>query len=204
MFFVWLSIMRKLIELFLFSFDSTCQDKEELQVNYPSMYELMHDLKGMAESNASWSRKNYLQRDTMAAAAAIYKGMVTIKKLFKSIFLILYFYIKIQLYLKCYIYIYKPRQICFSPMILRQNFVFFSILCSCNLSPIPPVLHVYISCIVKNAINVIAHIKSMNNIDIGSYKIWMKIMMPYTAPMIIQLMRIRRQIFVTHPHITLH
>lgn len=50
-------------------------DKEELQVNYPSMYELMHDLKGMAESNASWSRKNYLQRDTMAAAAAIYKDM---------------------------------------------------------------------------------------------------------------------------------
>ena len=46
----------------------------------------------------------------------------------------------------------------------------------------PKALHVYISCIVKNAINVIAHIKSMNNIDIGSYKIWMKIMMPYTAP----------------------
>ncbi|XP_071490755.1 arginine-hydroxylase NDUFAF5, mitochondrial-like, partial [Diadema antillarum] len=50
-------------------------DKEELQVNYPSMFELMHDLKGMAENNASWSRKNYLHRDTMTAAAAIYKEM---------------------------------------------------------------------------------------------------------------------------------
>lgn len=50
-------------------------DKEEIQVNYPSMYELMNDLQGMAENNASWSRKNYLRRDTTAAAAAIYKDM---------------------------------------------------------------------------------------------------------------------------------
>nr|XP_054759374.1 arginine-hydroxylase NDUFAF5, mitochondrial-like [Lytechinus pictus] len=68
-------------------------DKEELQVNYPSMYELMHDLKGMAENNASWSRKNYLQRDTMAAAAAIYKDMYgnedgTIPATFQVLFMI--------------------------------------------------------------------------------------------------------------------
>ena len=43
-------------------------------VNYPSMFELMQDLKGMGENNASWSRKPMLHRDTMAAAAAIYKG----------------------------------------------------------------------------------------------------------------------------------
>ena len=38
------------------------------------MYELMVDLKGMGENNASWSRKVRLNRDTMNAAMAIYKG----------------------------------------------------------------------------------------------------------------------------------
>jgi len=50
-------------------------DMDEVIVSYPSMFELMHDLKGMAESNCSWNRKAHLHRDTMNAAAAIYKEM---------------------------------------------------------------------------------------------------------------------------------
>ena len=40
------------------------------------MFELMEDLKGMGENNASWIRKLHLHRDTMFAASAIYKGIV--------------------------------------------------------------------------------------------------------------------------------
>ncbi|XP_077997022.1 arginine-hydroxylase NDUFAF5, mitochondrial-like [Glandiceps talaboti] len=50
-------------------------DIDEVTVNYPSMFEVMHDLKGMAENNAAWSRKLLLHRDTMMAAASIYKEM---------------------------------------------------------------------------------------------------------------------------------
>ena len=51
------------------------KDIDEVTVHYPSMFELMYDLKGMGESSADWRRKLYLRRDTLAAAAAIYKGM---------------------------------------------------------------------------------------------------------------------------------
>ncbi|KAL8611956.1 hypothetical protein ACOMHN_062585 [Nucella lapillus] len=50
-------------------------DIDEITVTYPTIYELMYDLKGMGESNCSWSRKLILHRDTMAAAAAIYQTM---------------------------------------------------------------------------------------------------------------------------------
>ena len=49
-------------------------DTDEITVGYPSMFELMNDLKGMGENNASWIRKAHLHRETMFAAAAIYKG----------------------------------------------------------------------------------------------------------------------------------
>lgn len=42
------------------------------------MFELMDDLKGMGENNASWIRKLHLHRDTMFAASAIYKGFTTL------------------------------------------------------------------------------------------------------------------------------
>ena len=51
------------------------QDIDEIQVNYPSMFELMHDLRGMGESNCAWNRPIMLKRTTMNAAAAIYKNM---------------------------------------------------------------------------------------------------------------------------------
>lgn len=50
-------------------------DVDELTVNYPSMFELMQDLKGMGENNASWRRPLRLKRDTMFAAGAIYQEL---------------------------------------------------------------------------------------------------------------------------------
>uniref|UniRef100_A0A8B9HNR7 Arginine-hydroxylase NDUFAF5, mitochondrial n=1 Tax=Astyanax mexicanus TaxID=7994 RepID=A0A8B9HNR7_ASTMX len=51
------------------------QDVDEIQVNYPGMLEVMSDLQGMGESNCAWNRRSLLHRDTMLAAAAIYKEM---------------------------------------------------------------------------------------------------------------------------------
>ncbi|XP_065568721.1 arginine-hydroxylase NDUFAF5, mitochondrial-like [Artemia franciscana] len=50
-------------------------DSDEMVINYPSMFELLWDLKGMGENNAAWTRKPYLQRDSLMAAAAVYKEM---------------------------------------------------------------------------------------------------------------------------------
>ena len=50
-------------------------DADEVVVRYPSMFELLYDLKGMGENNCSWNRKNHLHRDTLLAAASIYKEM---------------------------------------------------------------------------------------------------------------------------------
>ncbi|KND03452.1 uncharacterized protein SPPG_00935 [Spizellomyces punctatus DAOM BR117] len=48
-------------------------DVDEIAVNYPSMFELMDDLRAMGESNAIAARKPYISRDTLMAAAATYK-----------------------------------------------------------------------------------------------------------------------------------
>ncbi|XP_017772593.1 PREDICTED: NADH dehydrogenase [ubiquinone] 1 alpha subcomplex assembly factor 5 [Nicrophorus vespilloides] len=50
-------------------------DTDEVVVNYPTMFELMWDLKGMAESNAALNRSLHLHRDTQFAAAAIYQQL---------------------------------------------------------------------------------------------------------------------------------
>eukprot|EP00731_Ephydatia_muelleri_P022199 Em0014g790a len=50
-------------------------DVDEVKVNFPSMFELMSDLKGMGESNCAWNRRNYIKRSTLCAAAAIYKEL---------------------------------------------------------------------------------------------------------------------------------
>ena len=39
-------------------------DSDEETVHFPSVFELIRDLKGMAESNAAWARKLHLKRDT--------------------------------------------------------------------------------------------------------------------------------------------
>lgn len=53
------------------------QDTDEITVGFPSLFELMWDLKGMAENNAGVNRKLHLHRDTLLAASAIYQGMWT-------------------------------------------------------------------------------------------------------------------------------
>ncbi|KAI8822243.1 S-adenosyl-L-methionine-dependent methyltransferase [Fimicolochytrium jonesii] len=50
-------------------------DVDEIAVSYPSMFELMDDLRAMGESNAIMARKPFLSRDTLLAAAAAYKGI---------------------------------------------------------------------------------------------------------------------------------
>lgn len=50
-------------------------DTDEITVGFPSMFELMWDLQGMAESNAGVNRKPHLHRDTLLAASAIYQEM---------------------------------------------------------------------------------------------------------------------------------
>eukprot|EP01135_Chromosphaera_perkinsii_P006964 Nk52_evm2s639 gene=Nk52_evmTU2s639 len=53
-------------------FTMTTIDMDSIIVNYPSMFELMADLKGMGETNAAWSR-NMLTKDVLASASAIYQ-----------------------------------------------------------------------------------------------------------------------------------
>ncbi|XP_063978633.1 arginine-hydroxylase NDUFAF5, mitochondrial [Diachasmimorpha longicaudata] len=50
-------------------------DCDEMVIGYPSMFELMWDLKGMAENNAARNRKLHLKRDTAVAAAAVYEEL---------------------------------------------------------------------------------------------------------------------------------
>ncbi|XP_032364991.1 arginine-hydroxylase NDUFAF5, mitochondrial [Etheostoma spectabile] len=50
-------------------------DVDDVQVNYPGIIEVMTDLQGMGESNCAWNRKSLLHRDSILAAAAIYKEM---------------------------------------------------------------------------------------------------------------------------------
>ncbi|XP_055626870.1 arginine-hydroxylase NDUFAF5, mitochondrial [Toxorhynchites rutilus septentrionalis] len=66
-------------------------DTDEIVVGYPSMFELMWDLKGMAESNASFSRPLRIDRETLMAAAAIYKDMYAKDDGVTATFQVIYF-----------------------------------------------------------------------------------------------------------------
>ncbi|KAF8138313.1 S-adenosyl-L-methionine-dependent methyltransferase [Boletus edulis] len=50
-------------------------DTDEVRVGYPSMWELIEDLKDMGEGNAIVGRRHFLHRDTLAAASAIYQEL---------------------------------------------------------------------------------------------------------------------------------
>ncbi|VDP10159.1 unnamed protein product [Soboliphyme baturini] len=52
-------------------------DVDEIIVNYPDVFALMYDLKGMAESAAAWIRAKTIRRDVLNAAAAIYRVNMT-------------------------------------------------------------------------------------------------------------------------------
>ena len=47
-------------------------DSETITVTYPDMVALMHDLRGMGETNALAARRRFLSRATLARASAIY------------------------------------------------------------------------------------------------------------------------------------
>lgn len=49
-------------------------DLDEVEIQYPSVFELIHDLRDMGESNAVINRRGSLRRDTLIAASAIYDG----------------------------------------------------------------------------------------------------------------------------------
>ncbi|KZV70294.1 S-adenosyl-L-methionine-dependent methyltransferase [Peniophora sp. CONT] len=68
-------------------------DVDEVKVHYPSMWELLEDLQDMGESNAIVGRRNFMHRDTLAAASAIYQALHgeadgTIPATFQVIYLI--------------------------------------------------------------------------------------------------------------------
>ncbi|XP_018540373.1 arginine-hydroxylase NDUFAF5, mitochondrial [Lates calcarifer] len=56
-------------------FNMLTVDIDDVQVHYPGIIEVMTDLQGMGESNCAWNRRSMLHRDTILAAAAIYKEM---------------------------------------------------------------------------------------------------------------------------------
>ncbi|UJR14958.1 hypothetical protein I4U23_001937 [Adineta vaga] len=56
-------------------FNIVTLDLDEIHIDYPSMFELMFDLKGMGENNCSRNRRLTLKRETLQAAQAIYQNM---------------------------------------------------------------------------------------------------------------------------------
>ncbi|EJU06399.1 S-adenosyl-L-methionine-dependent methyltransferase [Dacryopinax primogenitus] len=50
-------------------------DIDEVKISYPSMWELLEDLKAMGEGNAVIGRRHYIPRDTLIAASAIYEAL---------------------------------------------------------------------------------------------------------------------------------
>lgn len=50
-------------------------DISQIQICYPSMFELMFDLQGMGENNASIEGSKHLNRDVLLASAAIYQSL---------------------------------------------------------------------------------------------------------------------------------
>lgn len=56
-------------------FNLTTVDVDEVVVQYPSIFELMQDLRLMGESNAILNRPSMISRDILIAADAIYKEM---------------------------------------------------------------------------------------------------------------------------------
>ncbi|KAH0839776.1 S-adenosyl-L-methionine-dependent methyltransferase [Lanmaoa asiatica] len=61
-------------------------DTDEVHVGYPSMWELVEDLKDMGEGNAILGRRHIMHRDTLIAASAIYQGNVELSFQFSYIY----------------------------------------------------------------------------------------------------------------------
>ena len=56
-------------------FNLPAVDVDEVTINYPSIFELIDDLRFMGESNAVSLRRPHLRRDTLVAADAIYRAL---------------------------------------------------------------------------------------------------------------------------------
>ncbi|WVR00077.1 hypothetical protein IAU59_007219 [Kwoniella sp. CBS 9459] len=74
-------------------FTLTTIDVEDMIINYPSVWELMADLRDMGESNAILGRRPHVSRDVLLAAEAIYKELYgdedgSVPATFQIIFLI--------------------------------------------------------------------------------------------------------------------
>jgi len=50
-------------------------DIDEVKVEYPSMWELIQDLRDMGESNVVLDRRYFVHRDTLLAASSIYRQL---------------------------------------------------------------------------------------------------------------------------------
>jgi len=50
-------------------------DVEDMQISYPSIWELMEDLRDMGESGAVMGRRPFIKRDVLIAADAIYREL---------------------------------------------------------------------------------------------------------------------------------
>ncbi|WFC95933.1 hypothetical protein MBRA1_002588 [Malassezia brasiliensis] len=50
-------------------------DIDEVTVQYPGLFELLHDLQDMGESNAVINRQTFLRRDTLLATGATYRAL---------------------------------------------------------------------------------------------------------------------------------
>lgn len=74
----------------------TTIDSDEIVVNYPSIFELMHDLRAMGESNAARGRRGFISRDSLISAAAIYQTMYNDDDKTPATFQILHLVIKIE------------------------------------------------------------------------------------------------------------
>lgn len=66
-------------------------DTDQDVIAYPSMFELMFDLKGMAENNAAINRPLHLSRDVMIAAAAIYNELYKVENGVSATFQFIHF-----------------------------------------------------------------------------------------------------------------
>lgn len=66
-------------------------DTEDMVIGYPNMFELMYDLKGMAENNAAFNRPLHLGRDVLMAASSIYSELYKNENGVNATFQIIYF-----------------------------------------------------------------------------------------------------------------
>ncbi|ORX35366.1 S-adenosyl-L-methionine-dependent methyltransferase [Kockovaella imperatae] len=74
-------------------FTLTTVDVEDITINYPSMWELIADLRDMGESNAILGRKAMISRDVLIAAESIYRELYSkeegsVPATFQAVFMI--------------------------------------------------------------------------------------------------------------------